>query len=201
LLITASVVGLATIASAATLNVYTTDTANVLKSTFVVGETFLLKVTGDSQGGTDRIAFGHAYWNAALTTTVDIPSGCVGSFLYPCTSAVQGDWFGIKGTMIKSTIIDPAPFDGNAYLLNQLGDRTAVQVDTSFITLVADASGVTDVRWRDSQLEFFGIYVYSSSGSINIPTGHSFTIVPEPASAALIALALLGLAGWRRGRA
>jgi hypothetical protein len=193
------VAGFTTAASAATLDVYTTDTANVLKSTFVVGETFLLKVTGDSQGGSFSAAFADAFWDASLTTTVDIPSGCRGSVTALCTSAVQGNWYADKGVMIRAGN-DPT-FDGHAYLINQTGVRTAVNVDTSFITLRADAVGATQVTWGGTYLAFFGIYSYDDGAIISVPTGHSFTIVPEPVPAVLIGLGLLGLAGWRRARA
>jgi hypothetical protein len=46
----ALVLWFATAAGAGMLTVFTTDTANIAKNAFDVGETILLKVTGDSQG-------------------------------------------------------------------------------------------------------------------------------------------------------
>ena len=69
----AAVVGLVTEANAATLTVFTTDTSNVVKNLFGPGETILLKVTGDTQGGTDNAIEGRLVWDGALTTTVISP--------------------------------------------------------------------------------------------------------------------------------
>jgi hypothetical protein len=52
-----------------------------------------------------------------------------------------------------------------------------------------DLNWVTD---GDEPLFFFGL---------TTAPGTSFTIVPEPGTATLLALGLLGIAGWRRARA
>src|SRR5688572_23620129 len=99
LVVAAAVIGFATSASAATLTVFTTNYSGVAQNTFGYGETLLLKVTGDSQGGTDNAIEGRLVWDGALTTTVVSPPGCNGSFLFPCTTITQGDWLPDKGSL------------------------------------------------------------------------------------------------------
>lgn len=195
----AAVLGLATTAvSAATLTVFTTDAANNVRALFLPGETILLKVTGDSQGGTDIGIEGRLFWNGALTTTVVSPPGCNGSFAFPCTTVSQGDWLPVKGSLF--------PSDGSAFAFNQLsppedGPQPATNpIDTSVITLVATNAGVTSVTWGGTILDFFGIYVYNYGYPISVPTGHSFSIIPEPGTAALVGLGLVGIALGRRRR-
>jgi len=192
LVVVAAVVGFAAAASASTLNVFTTDASNVVTSTFTVGDTILLKVTGDAQGGANPgYAQAEAIWDGSLTTTVIDPITCNGSSLPggPCTSAAQGSWYTNKGQMSLGS-------DGSALLINQTDPATGTQVDTSFITLVADAVGVSNVSWGGSYLVFFDISITNP----NIQA-HSFTIVPEPTTAVLIGLGLFGLALGGRRRA
>src|SRR5262245_53523143 len=170
----AAVMVFATAASAiGTLTVYTTDLSNVPKDTFLVGETFRLKVTGDSQGtpiGSFDAIDGVLEWDGALTTTL---------------SLTEGKWLNVGG---GTTILCPevvfCSSDGGVVAFRQTGSPVLHEVATSVIMLVADAVGSTEVNWGGTLLDFFGIYAYDAAG-IHIPTGHSFTIVPEPDTLAL----------------
>src|SRR5262245_4728255 len=184
----AVMMGVATAVSAiGTLTVYTTDLSNVPKDTFLVGETFLLKVTGDGQGSNpnEDSIFGQLVYNGAITDTLSI--------FEPKYLQVSGN----------QTISCPEPVfcptDGSTITFSQVGSPVINQTGTSIITLLATEIGTSSVTWGGTLLDFFGIYAYDAAG-IHIPTGHSFTIVPEPDTLALIGLGLLGLAGWRRGR-
>jgi hypothetical protein len=189
LVVVAAVVGFATAASAASLSVFTTNSSNVAQNTFLVGDTILLKVTGDATtGASPGAAQVQLFWNSALTTTVVDPLGCNGANL-PCTTTAQGSWYADKGNMALN--------DGDAFAINQAGARTATNIDTSVIALIADAVGTTAINYGGSYLIFFDIY----EANPNTPTGHSFTIIPEPTTAALIGLGLFGLALGGRRRA
>jgi hypothetical protein len=188
LVVVAAVVGFATAASAGILNVFTTNVSNVAQQSFFVGDTILLKVTGDGQGqaSEDSIA-GLLEYSGAITNTVSfnhsqyLPAG---SGAGACPDAVLCN-------------------DGFAYAFSQTGGPVVNFTGTSVITLTATAAGVSQVTWGGTLLDFFGIYSYSSGG-LSIPTGASFTInpvIPEPTTAGLVGLGLLGLALGGRRRA
>jgi len=177
LVVVAAVVGFAAAASASTLSVFTTNALNVAQTSFLPGDTILLKVTGDSAGGAESGAIqGQLFWNGAVTNSV---------------SVAQGNWYG--------TLLNPALNDNSGYAFNQSDPRNAgVSIATSVITLVADAVGVSNVTWGGSYLIFFDIY---SATPGSVPTGASFSVIPEPATAGLIGLGLLGLVLGGRRRA
>jgi hypothetical protein len=183
LVVVAAVVGFATAASAATLTVTTTNTSAVAQNTFTVGDTIILKVVGDAQGETSTYIHGELTWNGALTTTV---------------SANQAPtMYANAGALLLSDGLGTV-FDSNCGCSAPTAPLS--QIQTSTVTLVADAAGISQVGWGGEELAFFSISTYNGT---NVPVNpvHSFTIVPvpEPGTATLIGLGLLGLVfGGRR---
>jgi hypothetical protein len=157
------------------------------KLTYNVGETITLTVTGDDEGASAYAIFGRLDYSGSL---VD------------------------NGTRSQIALhAAGAPFNWNRFTLNAGDDginafsdafnqlcecfdaQSPENLPAAFatVTLIATAVGIVDVDWHTVndgfQLTFFGL--------TDAP-GTSFTIVPEPATAALFALGLLGLAATRR---
>jgi hypothetical protein len=180
LFVVAALVAFATAASAATISVVSN------KLTYGVGEQVILTVTGDSQGGKDDAVLGRLEYSAALTTTL---TSSQSQF-----TRGGGVIFALTGSLAQG--------DGFADVINQIIDsggtpRTVDNLQISTATLVADAAGTVAVSWATGvgfQLDFFGLDATSQPGTIA-----SFTIIPEPTTAALLGLGLLGLVlGGRR---
>jgi len=177
LVVVAVVVGFAAAANAATLSVASN------KTTYNVGETITLSVSGDGQGATAYSIFGRLLYNSAL----------VGPGTRNQTAVGTG-W--TLGTLNSSSGISEAINQIN--LAGGTSNNLPAGNPFSIVTLVANAVGVVNVNWdtvgAGFQLSFFGL--------TNAP-GTSFTIVavPEPATAALLSLGIVGLAvGGRRRR-
>jgi hypothetical protein len=163
---------LSTAASAATLSV------NADKLTYLVGETITLTVTGDPQGDGSYQVYGR------LLYTGPVPNDTRAQF------KIGPSW-----------ILDPT-LDAGSGFSEAFSQVTVQPFDTvnlpgliSTVTLIATTPGIVDISWETTgiiALDFFGL--------TNAP-GTSFTIVPEPTTATLLVLALLGLAGWRRASA
>jgi hypothetical protein len=168
----------ATTAGAATLSVVSN------KTTYSPGETITLNVSGDGQGASSYAVFGRLqYTGAGGVTAVTQTQKLVGS---AWTSGSVGNGAGFSDSFNQ---------------IAGLAALTATSLPTknpfSTITLLAGATGTVNVAWNvvsgsGFELSFFGL--------TNAP-GTSFTIIPEPTTAALLGLGLVGLTlGGRRRR-
>jgi hypothetical protein len=180
LFVVAALVAFATAASAATISVVSN------KLTYNPGEQVILTVTGNSQGGKDDAVFGRLEYSAALTTSLTSSQSQL--------TRGGGSIFALTGSLAQG--------EGFADVINQIIDsggtpRTVDNLQISTATLLADAAGTVAVTWSTGlgfELDFFGL----TSGTNPGPQA-TFTIIPEPTTAALLGLGLLGLVlGGRR---
>jgi hypothetical protein len=172
-------------ANAATLSV-TAD-----KSTYFVGETITLTIVGDSEGASARKAEGfltfdvfRVAWLATeqqpLTSFAGTLEWARGGIVEICgqpLGAPPGCWaFSQIGTVDGQS---PVPVDGPLFVT---------------MTLNVFAPGRVDFEWADNEgeaLDFFGL---------TSAPGTSVLILPEPGTAALFGLGLVGLSLSRRRR-
>jgi hypothetical protein len=170
------------------------------KPTYLVGETITVTVNGDD--GTDEAGFspqsyavyGRLDYNGAL-----VDSGSRSQL------RLQGEvnpWV-LCGCGLGAADTNGAGSYSEAfYQVSGQSAQSALNLPgtLSTVTLIASAVGIVDLNWHASfdgtGLDFFGI---TNLYSIEAP-GTSFTIVPEPGTAALFAFGLLGLAVRRRTR-
>jgi hypothetical protein len=147
------------------------------KTSYSIGETITLTITGDSQGAEDKLIFGRLLYEAALTSTVSSSQITLTSDGVPWNT----------GPLSVG--------DGFATVFNQLVIPLSAPVDQLLIataTLIAEAPGTVHVSWESTfgvELDFFGL-----NNSNVVGTQATFTI-PEPTVTALLQIAgLLGLA-------
>ena len=167
---------LASIANAATLTVTPDQTS------YQVGDTITLIVTGDHQGASTARIFGQLLFSNP--SVADFASGTPG-----------------QTQILPPFPIPPAPLTCTASscdMFNQsfvLGPtQPAPVLMIAQVSFVAMAPGVSNANWNTDpsngfELEFFGL--------TNAP-GTVITVIPEPGTAALLGLGLLGVALARR---
>lgn len=163
-------VALAGSAGAATLGI-TTD-----KPTYLIGETVTVTVTGDSQGASDNAIFGELVYSGTLTDTVGASQTAHISLALPWTTNALATGEGASEV-----------FDQTRGLL---GASTVQNLLSATLTLTAVGLGTVNLDWNTGTLDYFGIASASAPGT-------SFEIVPEPGTALLVVLGLLGLARLR----
>jgi hypothetical protein len=154
------------------------------KSTYDVGETITLTIVGDAEGEADVGIFGTVVYDPGRTTV---------------TGQSQSSLTSLGGGLpwINGVLFLDFPNAGTADALNTIAGlvpQTPDQLVISVITLTADAEGAVNFQWLadggSESLSFFSL--------TNAP-GASITIVPEPSTAFLVGLGLVGL-GLRRAR-
>ncbi len=169
-------VGFAAVANAASLTI-TPD-----KTSYSVGESIVLTITGDSGGLAAQGVFGAL----ALSGT--------GSAAYVSGSQNQISSFGGGLPWTMSAVGAQNTVFNQIAGVNPLpGDWTSPLATATF---TAASVGTVAIGWDNDgtpgALNFFGIAV-GDAGTASI------TIVPEPTTASLLALGLIGLAMRRRG--
>ena len=191
LLVLIAWVGLVATADAATLSI------SPDKTTYLVGERITLRVIGDDEGAVSDRIFGRLELDGSL---VDL--GGPGQTRLIGASEPWNLLILRVGEDIEILDPDGQPVGGpSEAVVDAFHQRSAIAEDTatnlpgvlSIVTLSAQAAGIVDVNWHIAndfnQLDFFGL---------TSAPGTSFTIVPEPHTAALFGLGLLGIAVRRR---
>ena len=181
-LVALAVIGTAAVSSAATLTI-TPDQAS-----YMVGETITLTVTGDSEGAAANGVFGALVLSGS--------GGATG------TGATQSQITSFGGALAW-TLGAPGGLQNVAFDL--LAGTSAFPGEwaspLSTLTFSADSVGMVNFDWNTDMsggfnLNFFGLM--DNSGGM--APGVSVTIVPEPTTAAMMGLGLLGLAMAGRRR-
>jgi hypothetical protein len=181
LIAVAALIGLASAANAATLTVV----AN--QAQYQVNDVITLTVTGDSQGASALSIFGRLNFSgAAQASAAGLPTQttllALGSLPWTAGPIACNSSSCEMMNQLSAFGLSPAP---------------ASNLLVATVSFLATTVGTTNVNWETNpgtgfQLDFFGL---------TNATGTSFEVVPEPTTAALLGLGLLGLAVTGRRRA
>jgi hypothetical protein len=158
------------------------------KSIYAPGEIITLTVIGDSEGAIDIGVFG----------TVNYDRNRVSPLGGQTQTALRT---GAGFRWIRGGLLVDIPFVGTQYSFSQINGLTVPQGSTKKLTAVmtfrATNAGSANFDWcvgcAAQSLDFFGL---TAADGITV----SIAAIPEPSTAGLMGLGLLGLAGLRRLR-
>ena len=149
-------------------------------TTYFVGDTVTLSIVGDSMGAEALSILGVLLFDETILTPVSATQNTLTSF--------DGAYVWSEGSVHGEEAVGP----GSIYAFTQIGALTPYAVDQQLmatVTFTVDAVGSVDIDWLDDgssqTLDFFGL---------TTAPGTSLTTIPEPGTAALLSLGLLGLA-------
>jgi hypothetical protein len=150
------------------------------KAIYAVGETIMLSIVGDSEGGADSFVTGRLVFDASLAEYVTGSQTPLTSFggAVPWATFPVGGGAGFADAFHQ--IVSPNPFP-----VDNLLEATVI--------LIATAPGSLDIAWGSIgvELRFFGL---------TSAPGVSVTLVPEPATLLLVSAGVLALAQRRRSQ-